>query len=227
MENQKVEVILQELKNGVKIGDVYYSDNKTKRVFNELIREALKLFPEKSEKLLDLKKKTMERDHGPFGSDILEICSVVEGFLKIKVQKDLKESKSFLSYKELIKQAGIALRDGQEGYVIHLCDSAVESFLKNSFDVPSTIVGAGTVKFLSECMILDIPSGIGLYLKEVKNKVSQIDNQVKHKGYLPSRLDAINALKAVEELFVRKSWFENLTEEEKRKVQAGIGVVKG
>lgn len=201
-------------------GDIYYADSAVKRLYSELIREAVSIFPDKSDKLMNLKKKTIERHHGPFGSDILEDCKFVRELLSKKGMK----SKSFLSYKELIEQARIALKNGDDAYTINLCDSAVEVFLKNSFDVPMTIIGAGNVKFLSECMILDTPKGMKLYLREVKNKVSQMDNQIKHKAYVPSKLDAINALKAIEELFVRKGIFENLNEEEKRKVQVGIGL---
>ena len=224
METKDLQRLLEELKKNVKKGDVYYSDNKIKRLFNELIKEALTAIPDKSQKLIELKKKIMERNHGPFGSDLLDACMVIEGFLKIKDKAKTSEGRSFLKPDDLIKNAGIALRNGQDSYVIHLCDTAIETFLKDSFDVPSTIVGAGNVKFLSECIILDIPKGLNLYLKEVKNKVSQIDNQIKHKAYAPSRLDAINALKSIEELFARKSWFKNLTSEEKRKVQIGVGI---
>ena len=75
-------------------------------------------------------------------------------------------------------------------------------------------------------MILDVPKGMSLYLKEVKNKVCQMDNQIKHKAYVPSRLDAISALKVTEELYVRRKRFYDLGEEEKRKVQVGIGLLK-
>ncbi len=222
----EVETLISEVKKSVRKGDVYYSNNKIKRLFNELIKGALIVIPEKSQKLTELKKKIMERNHGPFGSDILDACMIIEGFLKLKDKSKIGEGRSFLKSDDLIKNAGLALRNGQDSYVVHLCDTAIETFLKDAFDVPSTIVGAGTVKFLSECIILEIPKGLNLYLKEVKNKVSQIDNQIKHKAYAPSRLDAINALKAAEELFARKSWFKNLTSEEKRKVHEGIGLHK-
>ena len=226
MEMNKLSTILDELKNHVKSGDVYYSDHKIKLKFNELIKESVTLFKDKSEKLNELKNKTINKPHGPYGSDILKACSEIEKYLSAEYQKELKNSKSFLNPAELIKHAGMALRQGQDAYAIHLCDAAIEAFLKDVFDVPSTIVGAGTVKFLSECIILNIPNGMNLYLNEVKNKVSQIDNQVKHKAYLPSRLDAINALKAVEELYIRRNRFSNLNIDEKRKVQIGIGLVK-
>ena len=223
---EKIETLLRELKSRVKSGDVYYSHNFVKQQFSELIRESVPLLPDKSQKLQDLKKKTLARHYGPYGSDILQVCALIEEFLDLKKEKDLRESKSFLGPADLIKKAILALRQGQDAYVIYLCDAAVEAFLKEVFDVPSTIVGAGTVKFLSECMILDIPHEMSLYLQEVKNKVSQIDNQIKHKAYVPSRLDAINALKAVEELYARRHRFYTLTYEEKIKVQNGIGLLK-
>lgn len=226
METDALVEYVKYLTNTVKGGDVYYSHNKVKDQFNLLMRESAVIFHDKKIRILELKKKVIDRHHGPYGSDILNACKVIEEYLDKKLGRDLKEHKSFLGPADLIKKAGLALRQGQEEYTVHLCDTAVEAFLKDVFDVPSTIVGAGTVKFLSECMILDVPKGMNLYLKEVKNKVCQMDNQIKHKAYVPSRLDAINALKVTEELYVRRNRFHGLSDEEKRKVQVGIGLFK-
>ncbi|MFH1591946.1 MAG: hypothetical protein ABIB47_01115 [Candidatus Woesearchaeota archaeon] len=223
MENERIEQLLQDLKT-VKKGDVYYDNPKIKKQFSDLIGLSIKLMPENKEKLLELKEKVMNRPHGPFGSDVISSCKLLKGFLDKNIKNETK--KQFLNSQDLLNQAGIALRQGHEAYSINLCDSAIESFLKEMFDVPSTIVGAGSVKFLSECMILNIPSGLELYLKEVKNKVCQMNNQIKHKGYVPTRLDAINALKSTEEVLIRKNRFRTLTQAEKRKVQQGINVIK-
>jgi len=223
METSALVECIKYLNNTVKKGDVYYSHSKVKNQFNLLMRESAVLFHDKENKILELKKKVIDRNHGPFGGDILSACKVIEGFLDRKLGQDLKEHKSFLGPSDMIKKAGLALREGHEEYCVHLCDSTVEAFLKEVFDVPSTIVGAGSVKFLSECMILNVPEGMSLYLKEVKNKVCQMNNQVKHKGYVPSKLDAINALKVTEELYARRRRFFDLSEEDKRKIQVGIG----
>jgi len=223
MEKEKIDQILDDL-NSVKKGEVYYDNNKVKRQFSELLRLSMKLMPEKKDKISELRNKVMNRPHGPFGSDILTTSKLLKGFLDKTPKESVK--KQFLNSQDLLKQAGEALRQGHETFSLNLCDTAIESFLKEMFDIPSTIVGAGPVKFLSECMILDIPKGMDLYLKEVKNKVCQMNNQIKHKAYVPSRLDSINALKATEELFIRKNRFRTLTIEEKRKVQVGVGIVK-
>ena len=222
----ELENSINELKTSVKKGDVYYDDSKIKKQFSDIIRNSIKILPEKRNLFQDIKTKVMDRHHGPFGSDILNNLKTIADLLNKDISKAIKDQKTFLSPEDLLKKAGQALRENNESYAISLCDSAIEAFLKHHFDVPSTIVGAGTVKFLSECMVLKIPQGIELYLKECKNKVSQIDNQVKHKAYVPTRLDAINAIKATEELLARKNTFSHLTMEEKRKVQAGIGVIK-
>ena len=222
----RIEELLESLNSLVKNNDVYYDNNKIKRQFSDLITLSLNVFPEQVSKINELKSKTMNRPHGPFGSDITSACQAIAAMLEKTKRKESKTAKQFLNSDDLLKQAGDALRNGQEAYSINLCDSAIEVFLKEMFDVPSTIVGAGNVKFLSECIILDIPPGMELYLKEVKNKVCQTNNQIKHKAYIPSRLDAINALKATEELLMRKNRFRSLTVTEKRRVQAGIGVTK-
>ena len=226
MSKEDLNSIIEELQNNVKPGDVYYANNKLKKQFNTVIQESINLFLDEPEKLMRLKRKVIDRSHGPFGSDILNVCKTIKSLLDKKIEKELKGNKIFLEPSDLIKKAGIALRQGNEAYAIHLCDSAIEVFLKEAFDIPSTIVGSGSVKFLSECMILNIPKGMNLYLQETKNKVCQMNNQIKHKGYIPSRLDAINAIKVTEELFLRKSRFKDLTLEEKKKVQIGVGVIQ-
>ncbi len=223
MEIEKLEWFLSQLRT-VKNGEVYYDNNTVKRQFSELIRLSISAIPEHQTKITDLRSKVMNRPHGPFGSDIISACQIITVLLEKTKRKESKTAKQFLNSDDLLKQAGGALRNGQEAYSINLCDSAIEVFLKEMFDVPSTIVGAGNVKFLSECIILDIPPGMELYLKEVKNKVCQMNNQIKHKAYIPSRLDAINALKATEELIVRKNRFRTVAVTEKRKVQAGIDI---
>lgn len=226
MDSEKVETLLKELKTNIKRGNVYYDNPKIKRQFSQLIKFSMKLLPEQKAKLEEFKTKVLDRPHGPFGSDILNSCKTISQLSEKKITIELKSKKAFHNYSDLLNQAKLALRQGQEDHSINLCDSAIESFLKEMFDVPSTIVGAGSVKFLSECMILNIPNGMELYLKEIKNKVCQMNNQIKHKGYVPSRLDAINSLKAIEELFIRKNRFKSLTIAEKRKIQVGIGVIK-
>lgn len=226
LETGNIEKLINNLEKAVKEGDVYYANTHVKMQFTKLMQESLMLFLDKTQKILELKRKVMNRHHGPYGSDILNSCKIVKGFLDKKVENDLRETKSFLTSGDLIKKAGIALRQQQDAYCIYLCDAAIEVFFKEVFDIPSTIKGGGIVKYLSESMILDIPKGMKLYLKEVKNKVSQMNNQIKHKGYSPMRLDAINALKVTEELYARKNRFYNLTEEEKKKFHIGIGLLK-
>ena len=224
MELQELVTSLDYLKYTVKEKDVYYSHAKVKTQFTVLMRQAAMIFHEKEQKIAELKKKVMDRPHGPYGSDLLMACSFIYDLLDKKLAQDLKTHKTFLGAGDLIKKAGIALRQGHDEYTIHLCDSAVEAFLREVFDVPSTIVGAGSVKFLSECMILHVPQGMELYLKEVKNKVCQMNNQIKHKAYVPTKLDAINSLKVTEEMYARKHLFYSITAEEKKKVQKGIGL---
>jgi len=216
-----IEQLLAEIKSKVRKGNVYYDDSYLKKQFSELITASINIIPEEKIKLIDLKTKTLQRPHGPFGSDMLHACEFIE---KTISKKEGKKSKSFLTYSDLLKEAQLALKRDQQAYSIHLCDSAIEAFLKEMLDIPSTIVGAGTVKFISECIILNIPNGTILYLKEAKNKVCQLDNQIKHKAYIPSKLDAINALKATEELLSKKERFKSLTEEEIRRLQDGIGI---
>lgn len=225
-EIDKIEELIKTLKKGVKEGDVYYASNAVKRQFSQLIQFSLVIFLDNTQKILDFRRKVMDRHHGPYGSDIIYACNFIKALLDKKLEKDLKNTKTFLSAGDLIKKAGVALKQNQDSYCVHLCDSAVETFFKEVFDIPSTLIGAGTVKFLSECMILDIPKGMDLYLKEIKNKVSQMNNQIKHKAYVPSRLDAINALKVTEEFYSRKNRFNDLTNEEKKKIQIGVGLLK-
>ena len=91
MKIEDLELVLKELKKRVKRGDVYYADYDVRGKFNLLIRESLKLFPDKKAKLEELRKKVIERNHGPYGSDILDAIMEIQKFLDVMAQKDIKE----------------------------------------------------------------------------------------------------------------------------------------
>jgi hypothetical protein len=58
-----------------------------------------------------------------------------------------------------------------------------------------------------------------LYLMEADKKILQIDNKVKHQGYPPSKINAINGMKSMEELLSKiRDINITLSEEIKNKI---------
>jgi hypothetical protein len=62
-----------------------------------------------------------------------------------------------------------------------------------------------------------------LYLDEVRKRVIDIDNKVKHQGYCPSKIESINGIKAMEELIAKlRNMDMKLTDEIKNKIYEGL-----
>jgi len=75
--------------------------------------------------------------------------------------------------------------------------TACELFLKERFDIPTTITSIGISKVITAIKNEQI---LSRYLTEVSQKVL-IRNKGDHIGFNPSKVDAIEAIKAVENLF--------------------------
>lgn len=93
--------------------------------------------------------------------------------------------------------------------------------LKDKVGIPTTITKINTssiVEFFAKYKVEPY-----LYLKEVKKRVVEIDNKIKHQGYSPSKIDAINGIKSMEELIskLRNKEIE-LTEEVRNKIHKGL-----
>ncbi|MHA1789881.1 MAG: hypothetical protein ACTSXT_11750 [Candidatus Helarchaeota archaeon] len=138
----------------------------------------------------------------------------------IAVEK-IEELKLFESAEEKIKQASISFRNEQYTSVLHNLNSAVELALKEKLDIPVTIPSINTTKIIE--ILVNEKIGPYAYFNEVKKRVTFIDNKVKHQGYLPSKIESLNAIKSTTDLLNKlKPINIKLTNEVKNKIYQGL-----
>lgn len=138
-----------------------------------------------------------------------------------KVRKSIREGKVFDSADEKIKQAGLAFKKGDFSSTFHCLNTAFELVLKDKIGIPTTITGINTSNIVE--LLVKHKVEPYLYFKEVKKRVTEIDNKIKHQGYTPSKIDAINGIKAMEELISKLRNKEiKLTDEVKNKICEGL-----
>src|SRR3990167_8001589 len=101
MDYENIAELIAELKNKVKKGDVYYANQDVKNSFSKLMRTVEEVFPEKKVRIQELKINVITRNHGPYGSDILEACKEITALIEKKKEKGIKEGKAFLNSKDL------------------------------------------------------------------------------------------------------------------------------
>jgi len=157
---------------------------------------------------------------------IYSAIEAIEYLLEIlemeKVSKaKIKEMKVFESADEKVKQASLSFRKEDYTSAFHNLNTALELVLKDKIEIPTTITGVNTstiidvlVKHKVECY---------LYLTEAKKRVLIIDNKIKHQAYSPTKLECLNAIKAMEELIscLRDKEIK-LTEEIRNKIYQGL-----
>jgi len=132
-----------------------------------------------------------------------------------------KELKIFESAEEKMKQAGLAFEKADFSSVFHCLNTSFELVLKDKIGIPTTITGINTSNIVEVLVKHKVESY--LYFQEVKKRVTEIDNKIKHQGYSPSKIDAINGIKAMEDLISRLRDKElKLTEEIKNKICEGL-----
>lgn len=152
--------------------------------------------------------------------------SVVKHLLKIiQLEKKstalLKEGKIFASAEEKMKQVNNAFKNEDYESTLNNLNSAFELVLKDKIGIPSTITGINTANIVE--ILIKYKVEPYLYLNEVRKRVTDIDNKVKHQGYCPSKIDAINAIGAMEKLIekLRNTEFD-LQEDVRNKICEGL-----
>lgn len=113
--------------------------------------------------------------------------------------KKLKEMKIFDSAEDKLKQAGISFRNEDYPSSFHNLNTSLELALKDKLKIPTTITQINTSKILD--ILVKEKIGPHSYFKEIKKRVIQIDNKIKHQGYSPTKIECLNGIKALEELF--------------------------
>lgn len=147
--------------------------------------------------------RTSYRKIKPFGLTISEARSIILHLLQIiEIEKasetKVKEMKIFEGAEEKLKQAGLSFRKGDYASTLHNLNTALELALKDKLGIPATITKINTSKIID--ILIKHKIEPYLYLAEAKKHILSVDNKIKHQGYSPSKVDCINAIKAMEEL---------------------------
>jgi hypothetical protein len=133
----------------------------------------------------------------------------------------VKDLKIFEGAEEKMKQAGLCFENGDFPSTFHSLNTAFELILKDKIGIPTTITSINTSNVVE--VIVKYKVEPYLYLNEVRKRVLDIDNKIKHQGYAPSKIDAINGIKAMEDLIARLRNKEiELTEEVRNKICEGL-----
>lgn len=215
-------LVLKDLKGGPISTNYIYSSEGLKVKFKNLIINAYKILPEH--------KHVFE---GPiiscetfFGLTIGNAISITNHLLEIiQLEKTFQNSidglKIFDSAQEKIKQASLSFKTGDFHSVFSCLNTAFELLLKDKIGIPTTITGINTANIVEVLVKHKVEPY--LYFKEVKKRITEIDNKIKHQGYAPLKIDAINGIKAMEDLNSKLKDKElNLTQEIKNKICEGL-----
>lgn len=152
--------------------------------------------------------------------------SVIEHLLKIiKLEKDsnslIKNMKIFESGEEKLKQAGLTFKSEDYVSTFNNLNSAFELIIKDKIGIPTTIPNINTSNIIEVLVKHKIEPY--LYLNEVRKRVTDMDNKVKHQGYSPSKIDAINGITAMKNLISHLRKIElNLPDEVRSKICEGL-----
>ena len=132
-----------------------------------------------------------------------------------------KEMKIFESAEEKMKQAALGYRKDDYSSVFHNLNTTLELVLKDKIGIPTTPTKINTSNIID--ILTKHKVEPFLYLEEARKYVLTIDNKIKHQGYVPSKIDCINGMKAMEDLVAKLRYAEmKLTDEIKNKIYEGL-----
>ena len=212
-----IKIVGKDLREGG-INDLkYYADLLAK--VNNIIVVSLITFPEYTELFRSFYKDIPNTNKYAALSMLDHILEIIK-LEKTSLTK-IKERKIFESAEDKLSQSNISLRNNDYPSVFHNLNTALELAIKDKLEIPTTITKINTTNILEIMVKYEI--GPSAYLNEVKNRVVFIDNKVKHQGYIPSKIECINAIKSVEDLFQRLKSIEiKLSDEIKNKIYEGL-----
>lgn len=133
-------------------------------------------------------------------SDLLEISSVGE--------EEVEEGQVFLGIKEKIKQAGQSFRNQNYPGLFSSLHTATELALKDKLGIPISIGEIKIGRIIGVCIKKKVFPNTGALLKDLDDKICNVDDKIKHNGYNPSPDEASRALMCAEQSF---RVLENLT----------------
>jgi len=221
-----IRMVLDELSEVSQTAKLVFNKARMAKVRNG-INLAHKSLPEHEDFFVTIYKEIgldSERDYPKF--TIRNTISVFNHILEIiEIEKTseakIKEMKIFESAEEKMKQANLSFRKEDYASVFHNLNTVLELILKDKVGIPITITGINTSNIID--LLIKDRTESHLYLSEARKRVLMIDNKIKHQAYLPSKIDCINGLTAMEELISKLRGKEiKLTEETKKKIFQGL-----
>ena len=150
---------------------------------------------------------------------IFHILDILE--IEKTSRENIREMKIFESAEDKLKQAVLSFRKDDYPSTFHNLNTALELVLKDRLGIPTTITKINTSKIID--ILVKHKVGPYPYLIEAKKHVVMIDNKIKHQGYVPSKIECINGIKAMEELISKlRSKEIKVTEEIRNKIYEGL-----
>jgi hypothetical protein len=191
--------------------------------FRNLLQVSYSVFPEHKELFTTSANRIYE------GANLLSVDGAIYVVNHILQILDIEKScsskaekmKIFESAEEKMKQADLSFQKEDFASTFHCLNTAFELILKDKIGIPTTITKINTSNIVE--ILVKHKVEPYLYFQEVKKRVIEIDNKIKHQGYSPSKIDAINGIKAMEDLIskLRKKEIE-LTDEVRNKICEGL-----
>jgi HEPN domain-containing protein len=191
--------------------------------FKNLMQIANQTLPEHCE-MFNVAYHSVCRNQSPIRS--FPAKTVISHMLKIiEIEKrtniKVKEMKIFEGAEEKLEQAANSFRNDDYCSTFHNLNTALELVLKDKLGIPSTLRGINTANIMD--ILTKYKVEPYLYLEEARKHVLVIDNKIKHQGYSPTKVESINAVKAVEELLSKlKNSDMKINDELREKIFAGL-----
>jgi hypothetical protein len=187
-------------------GTIYASESVTIAKFENIIVHARKFIPEHntflssaSERITDELDSESEVAVSEFESTLDYILELLD--LQENAETRIEEGRVFSSAEEKMREAGKSFASGDYSSVLNNLNTALELALKDRLEIPTTITSINTTRII-EILVAERIGPVE-YMTEVKKHLLQLDNKNKHQGYNPSKLDCVNAIKALEDLVQR------------------------
>jgi len=182
-------------------------------LFCDIMARAASYFPD-NETFFTVALKTLNTPASAEGY-LYQTYQIIER--EKKIESSITENKLFLGAEDKLKIAGISFQNGDYSSTFNNLNTALELILKDILGIPTTITKINT----SDIINILVKEGVGpiQHLKEVQKHILSIDNKIKHQGYNPSKIDSINAIKAMEDLLSQLNKVTiNINEEIKEKI---------
>lgn len=187
--------------------------------FDYILRLAKEQMPDLESFINDMQGRHLDFTIG----DAIKCCSYLLGMLDIEdiSKMNIEKGNIFQGARDKLNEASVCFRGNDCTGTINNLNTCLELLLKEKFHIPTTIRGINTANIIEIAIKHNI--GPTKFFEQARKYVTDVDNKIKHTGYVPSKPETIHALKSMEEL---SRELENcqitLTEDIINKIYAGV-----